>query len=767
MKLKVELENAGQKILIVEKKPTPFAANLKEELTKYDNEIFLSPKPPNKLDRFHYCFFINETYPLENLIEKSYREVIFIFVNQRKQAQKYDAFIRQMDMKRVKVVNYKGSVYLNPHNRDAIIWFALSKTKETLLNLQQTLAAKQPEHPAADWSPKPAVAPKFVFDWHRRIKPKSLIIGFIGFFVAYHFLFILPLLGSSYLFYRSANYLKQNQIEKTRFSANEGAILLSLSNSLYHIPRQTFLFFSIAAWPDNLIQINEKTNLSLKETLATHENSRQIFRLLLKKDKTLQEKENMLLRIESLKKAIADLNENSSFLEQKIVTAIPKLKRLREDLNQISDSLGKVSRLLSFSDYFLAKDGEKKFLLLFANNMELRPGGGFIGSFGILTMKDLTLEEIKIYDVYDADGQLIAHVEPPAPLKKYLEQPHWFLRDSAFSGDFSENYEQAVFFLGKELNLNGFSGGILITTSAIQNILGAFDKIYLPDFNESVTPENFYIKAQLYAEKNFFPGSTQKKSFLSSLTRQLMINLENVAPSQLVKGIKKSLDEKQIVIYFDSPDIQKTVNSFYWSGRIIDPHCPPNLTNCYADSIFPLDANLGVNKTNFFVNKTMDMKINIDKDGFIRNNLTIKFKNDSPNNVFPGGTYKNYFQILLPADSVVDKITKNDIAVDNIDENIDRFRQVGFLMEVKPKETAEINIGYHSSMNLKKGRAYYQLVTQKQIGSSNADLTLNINLPNNIYINQNFTPLVKEKQIIYNTGIAADKIFFIELLKEN
>jgi len=45
--------------------------------------------------------------------------------------------------------------------------------------------------------------------------------------------------------------------------------------------------------------------------------------------------------------------------------------------------------------------------------MELRPGGGFIGSYAILSVDKGKITNFKIYDVYDADGQLKNHIEPP------------------------------------------------------------------------------------------------------------------------------------------------------------------------------------------------------------------------------------------------------------------------------------------------------------------------------------------------------------------
>src|SRR6266567_1334675 len=44
--------------------------------------------------------------------------------------------------------------------------------------------------------------------------------------------------------------------------------------------------------------------------------------------------------------------------------------------------------LSTFGNYFLKKDDSvKTFLVLFQNNLEISPGGGFIGAFGVVKIK--------------------------------------------------------------------------------------------------------------------------------------------------------------------------------------------------------------------------------------------------------------------------------------------------------------------------------------------------------------------------------------------
>ena len=77
--------------------------------------------------------------------------------------------------------------------------------------------------------------------------------------------------------------------------------------------------------------------------------------------------------------------------------------------------IAKGKKLAYYLPNILAEDSEKNTSFFLPTTWSSGPGGGFIGSYGILTMKDLTFEGIQVYDVYDADGQLTAHVKPQTP----------------------------------------------------------------------------------------------------------------------------------------------------------------------------------------------------------------------------------------------------------------------------------------------------------------------------------------------------------------
>lgn len=754
MRIVSESSEKKQHALIVDRKSTLLSHLLKEELKKFNNEVYIASQTPLAFEKFNYIFFINDKSALNRLEFNPQQKVVFIFINQKQVAQ---ALFKKAERQRtdVKIISCQYQD-LTKQELERVLWFSFSKSNEKFLNIE---GLKRTDKKSEQKSKS--------FDWSQFITRRRVITALISLFIIAHLLTFPFLAASSYLYYQSAAELKKNRLEQGESLLASADLFFAISKTLYQPVRPTYSFFSLALYPDSLFDINEKTKSLLHSATTIYENSSQIFQLILKKNKTPQDNKLLDVRLERMGKDLSSVEDALLILVQKLPDKPEQLNSLKLRLVQISGLVEKARKIFPHLENLLAKNGEKKYLLLFANNMELRPGGGFIGSFGILTMRNRTLDYIQIYDVYDADGQLSVHVDPPDPIRKYLQQPHWFLRDSAFSSDFNENYNEAKFFLKQELGLTDFSGGILLTTTSIQNILEAYGNIYLSDFNETVNKDNFYIKAQLYSERDFFPGSIQKKNFLGDLAKQILIEADSVSAPLLVRQIEKSLDEKQMVMIVENQDVQKVLDSLYWAGKTITPRCTEEGPNCVIDFVFPVDANLGVNKANFFIRRDITQKIKVAEDGTISNSFVVNIQNDSANDVFPGGTYKNYFQTLLPLDSIVTQVTRDGVLVEDVDQRETEFKIIGLYFELPPQKSTEIQFDYRLSQKLPKGSTTYQLIWQKQTGSQNSDLNLEISLPENVsLIRQNFVPLVKDNRIFYNTSLDADKIFLIDLFNK-
>lgn len=304
---------------------------------------------------------------------------------------------------------------------------------------------------------------------------------------------------------------------------------------------------------------------------------------------------------------------------------------------------------------------KQQYLILLQNSMELRPTGGFIGSVGRVTFSDGIMEDMQIIDVYEIDGQLKGHVDPPLPIREILGQEHWYLRDSNWNPDFSVSGETAAWFFEKETG-DTVDGVIAVSLPVLTRLLHVLGSVDLPDFNERITESNFYAKSLLYTQADFFPGSTQKKDFLGSLVTALILRLtadQSMPENQLLQMIVDSIDARDIQFYFRDTALKQLVQQWGWAGAMDIAKCVNISTNdtCVGDGIAVVEANVGINKANYFVRHEGLTSVTISQDGSIDQVTTLNIKNVTPQETPEGGgAYHTYMRIYVPAGTVVKSV---------------------------------------------------------------------------------------------------------------
>jgi hypothetical protein len=297
-------------------------------------------------------------------------------------------------------------------------------------------------------------------------------------------------------------------------------------------------------------------------------------------------------------------------------------------------------------------------LVVFQNSAELRPTGGFVGSFALVRFSRGKMAGYKVYDVYDADGQLRGRVNPPDEILHYLGQPNWFLRDANWAVDWPLTAKRIEWFLEKEIGQK-VDGVVGIDIGAIQKVLVATGPIKLVDFNDIVGAEDFYHKAQYQAEIDFFPGSTKKRDYLGAVAQGIIDKLTNDSGGSLLtlsKAINDSIAEKNIQWYFNDEEVSRALNEGGENGKLQRGYCSKIRANC----LMVVEANLGANKANYFVKRDYKIKQVVDKAGGVNVEVNMIISNDSPSISWPGGDYKNYQRFLVPGGSKVLSINLGD-----------------------------------------------------------------------------------------------------------
>ncbi len=319
----------------------------------------------------------------------------------------------------------------------------------------------------------------------------------------------------------------------------------------------------------------------------------------------------------------------------------------------LSDELkGTYSNLLSLSQVLplvLGFDSEKNYLLLFQNDEELRPTGGFIGSVGNLRVKGGRVEEFTIQDVYELDGQLKNHVEPPYIVRRYL-QPHLYLRDSNFSLDFQESASKSALLYNLETG-NRPDAVIAIDLQVLRELLKISGPIKLPTYNQTVTSENVSSFIQTTIKDNFFPGSTQKRDVLNSVFAQLLQKVEKDPKFHvaLVKILPELLEEKNILLSFSDSSIQRVFTANNYAGSINDSRSKSSKK--ISDFLYINEANIGANKVNANIKRETHYKAVIGQ-GSLTSQALLSLTNSSTTD-----DYKAYITFVVPKGSLLRQIT--------------------------------------------------------------------------------------------------------------
>ena len=602
--------------------------------------------------------------------------------------------------------------------------------------------------------------------------------------------------------------------EKSNREINFPFVLLFFISFLL-LPLVISLFFTLAGFNSLYLVKNafDKNNFAIAKPLAVF--SFESFTIAKKSTEILEEEVSLIgqrKKVEEFKRKI-DLGINASSGVVSVISAAEKYKKVVSGLSKnppveffeaqtelknalylyskekdseiipkliktkLTDVINLSLATIDFWPDILGFNGQKTYLVLFQNNMELRPGGGFIGSYAILTLDKGKIASFKIYDVYDADGQLKTHVEPPFPIRRFLPLVNWYLRDSNFNLDFSKGAIASAIFLNSETH-QVVDGVIGVDLFFVKNLLSVTGPIYISEYKETVDKDNFYQITQAYAEKDFFPGSTQKKDFLRSFYNSLFTKLivdQNLAYLKLLNVLTDSIYEKHILFAFNDPNTQAAFAINGLSSSLFDERKKEK--GAINDFMGINEANLGANKVNYYITRNLSQEVLIADDGTISENLTISFNNSSQDKI-----YKNYLRIELPIRVKISKITldgKEQKLVDAVDDpavyekknfkppvglEIKKDNQAqnsifGFLININPRESKVIKISYEflDKLVLTKPEFSYSLKLFKQPGIDFYPYDLILNYP------QGFNVVKNTKEI----KIGSDKLIFSSQIRRD
>lgn len=422
-----------------------------------------------------------------------------------------------------------------------------------------------------------------------------------------------------------------------------------------------------------------------------------------------------------------------------------RIDKLRTQIEFLTDKLAKAQALIaeikpwpSVLPSLFGQPDEKTYLLLLQNNNELRPTGGFIGTIGILSLKDGKIAQFSTDNVYNLDEPAKKYIKkmPPAPITRFLKQRQWFLRDVNWDPDFPTTAQRAIQFYKDEGGpIKTFGGVIAFTPRLIQDLLAVTGPITVD--SHTFTAENLVDLLQYEVGVGFKErGITvyNRKKIIDEAAKKLkerIINFSLGDWQDFLPLVLQDLDEKQMMFYFNDERAQKLVQAVNWDNSV---------RQADGDYFYVVDANLGSLKSDPNVDRTISYQLISPPlqggvgvvPGVGEATLSITYANRGR---FDWKTtrYRTYTRVYVPLGSTLIKASGNERAVDRTQEHGKTV--FGAFISIEPSESETLSFTYRlppaladKIMQDKK----YALFIQKQAGAEGHNLALDITVPFNL-----------------------------------
>ncbi len=363
-------------------------------------------------------------------------------------------------------------------------------------------------------------------------------------------------------------------------------------------------------------------------------------------------------------------------------------------------------------------DREQTFLILFQNDMELRPGGGFIGSFGILKTKNGKVSDIQIHDTGVFDGRVPDTETPPYPMGEDLHIKSWKMRDSNWSPDFPTNAEKAEYFYKLGQGGENFDGVIAVNTNVLNSFLSITGPLKINDYPGEYNSETAILQLEYQVEKGYQEQGIEKgerKSVMKEMAGVLVEKAHNFTLSQqieMAKKIEEHLKNKDIQFYFKDENLEAEAESMNWAGKTRDYS---------GDYLMVVDANLNSLKSDICIKRKIDYSIDLTQEN-PKAKLMLTYEHTCRTKDWMTTNYNDWARVYAPAGTW---LVESSVPRDEMRFSEDLGKEVyAFPVYVPIREARTITLEYNYPLNFKD--RIYSLMVQKQSGSGDVDFSAKV-----------------------------------------
>ena len=380
---------------------------------------------------------------------------------------------------------------------------------------------------------------------------------------------------------------------------------------------------------------------------------------------------------------------------------------------------------------FTANDGnEYSFLILLQNNMELRPGGGFLGQYAIIKIKNGDVISTFVEDANILDQRISAKISAPYPFPQMMQIRKWKFRDSNFSPDFPMNVEKAKYFYQLSgRSSSGFDGVVAVNASVFNDVLALTGPITVSGYAGEFNSENAVLKLEEIVEKIYLEDSSldtqNRKAIMKKMAPVLidkMMSLGNIM--KLADFAQNQINKKNIMVNFTDPELQKMIEGVHWDGSMAK--------DWDGDYLMAVDANMGALKTDYYMKREMSYDIDLTAPKPVVN-LHIIYKNTARYGDWRTSDYHAYLRVYAPEGA---NLLERKMVGSPITRNEFGKTYFGFKVDVLIGGQTDAYIKYELPEKF-SNIDNYRLMIQKQSGAGDVPVKIHVKTKNGEFNSEN------------------------------
>lgn len=401
------------------------------------------------------------------------------------------------------------------------------------------------------------------------------------------------------------------------------------------------------------------------------------------------------------------------------LSRVVQLFPIKEDIKKELEVVTAIAEELTKKD-----NEERVFLVLLQNSMELRPGGGFLGQYAIIKIKNGEATSTFVEDGNLVDQRITADVPTPYPFKQLLQVKNWKFTNSNFSPDFPINAEKAKYFL-RLAGVNGnFDGVVALNSNVLNHILELTGPITVPGYSTVFNSKDAVIQLEDIVEKPYIMNSdldTQnRKAILKDMANVIIGKLSTFGNiSKLTEFAHNELKNKEIMINFKDERLQKMIEGVYWDGKVA--------TGWSGDYLMIVDANMGALKTDYYMERDIFYEVDLTAEKPTAT-VNIAYKNNAPSGNWRTSDYHSYLRVFAPEGSQF--LERKMVGYPMIKNEFGKT-YFGVKVDVLIGKGTPAMIKYNLPDRFKTEP--YRLLIQKQSGMSNVPVKINIKTKDGIF----------------------------------